>query len=347
MKDFKNPNFTGRGDILDRLDREAKSPSSKVIVLHGLGGMGKTQIALEYVHSYYEGYSGVFWVDGTSEETANLGFRSVAQRLIDHHVSISTTPQPDYARIAQILGLGEVVNKVGQLLSDKPGLVLEAVKQWFSQKENQHWLLVLDNVDDLTSFNIRDFIPMASHGTVLMTSRRKECISLGKGLEVEVMSEPEGVHLLLKSAVLDITNSDTEQSQALNIRLENPVLTDPDIDERIAKEIAKTLGYLPLAIGQAGSYVAARQMTLPQYMKIYKSNFRNIFGKVPGGPVWSDRERTVFTTWEISFQEIEAKNKKSAELLLLCSFLHNEDIWEEMLRHGLKHEKDGKRLISR
>lgn len=56
IKDFKNPNFIGRGEFLDRLDVEAKSPSSKVVVLHGLGGIGKTQIALEYVHSYYEGY---------------------------------------------------------------------------------------------------------------------------------------------------------------------------------------------------------------------------------------------------------------------------------------------------
>lgn len=124
-------------------------------------------------------------------------------------------------------------------------------------------------------------------------------------------------------------------------------LTDSRIDELIAKEIAKTLGYLPLAISQAGSYVSARQMTLSQYMKIYKNNFRNIFRGVPGGPVWSYRDRTVFTTWEISFKEIEAKNKKSAELLLLCSFLHNEDIWEEMLRRGQELEKDGERLISR
>lgn len=124
-------------------------------------------------------------------------------------------------------------------------------------------------------------------------------------------------------------------------------LTDPHIDERVAKKVAKTLGYLPLAISQAGSYVAARQMTLSQYMKIYENNFRNIFRNVPGGPVWSYRDQTVFTTWEISFQEIEAKNKESAELLLLCSFLHNEDIWEEMLRRGQKLGKDGKRLISR
>lgn len=227
MKDFRNPNFTGRGEILDRLDTVAKSPFSKVIVLHGLGGMGKTQIALEYVHSYYEGYSAVFWVDGTSEETANMGFRSVAQRLIDHHISISTTPQPDYARIAQILGLGSAIGEDGQLISAEEGLTNQAVNGWFSKQENKHWLLVLDNVDDLTSFNIRDFIPMASHGTVLITSRRRDCISLGKGLEIDQMPAPEAVLLLLKSAGLDKTDSDAEQSQVHKIRIENPVLTDP------------------------------------------------------------------------------------------------------------------------
>lgn len=125
------------------------------------------------------------------------------------------------------------------------------------------------------------------------------------------------------------------------------MLTDPYTDERIAKEIAKTLGYLPLAIHQAGSYVAARQMSLPRYKEIYKRNFRNIFTSVPRGPGWSYRDQTVFTTWEISFQEIEAKNKESAELLLLCSFIHNEDIWEKMLLRGQGLELDGKRLISR
>lgn len=110
----------------------------------------------------------------------------------------------------------------------------------------------------------------------------------------------------------------------------------------IAAEIVKKLGYLPLAIDQAGAYVAARGMPLQRYMKVYEKNFRRIFGERPQSPVWTYRDQTVFTTWEISFEEIKAKNEEAAELLLLCSFLHNEDIWEEMLRRGQGLEEDGR-----
>lgn len=48
------------------------------------------------------------------------------------------------------------------------------------------------------------------------------------------------------------------------------------------------------------------------------------------------------TTWEISFKAIKTDNKASAELLLLCSFLHNEDITEEMLRRGKELDNEGK-----
>lgn len=102
----------------------------------------------------------------------------------------------------------------------------------------------------------------------------------------------------------------------------------------------KKLGYLPLAIDQAGAYIATREIPLQTYLGLYEGNFRRIFGERPN-PLWSYRDQTVFTTWEISFQAIEEKNKESAELLSLCSFLHNEDIWEEMLRRGQRLTKNG------
>lgn len=169
-----------------------------------MGGIGKTQIVMEYVHIHHEEYSSVFWVDGTSEETATLGFRLVAQRLVDHYAAIAAYTKTDPG-ILQFPGMASIVDQDGQLCVEKEATarIVEAVKRWFSQKENQSWLLVLDNVDDLKSFDIRSFIPTSSHGTILITSRRKDCTRLGKGLEIEEMLESEGVLLLLRSAALD------------------------------------------------------------------------------------------------------------------------------------------------
>lgn len=200
----KNPSFTGREDFLNRLDAEVRSKESKVIVLYGMGGIGKTQITLEYVHTHHADYSSVFWVNVTSEETATLGFRSIAQRLVDHHATVATTAKPDYPRIAQLLGMTGMIDQNGQLSAGKEetGRIVEAVKRWYSLEKNQNWLLILDNVDDLESFDIRTFIPTSSHGMVLMTSRRRESTRFGTGLEVEEMLELEGTSLLLKSAGL-------------------------------------------------------------------------------------------------------------------------------------------------
>lgn len=120
------------------------------------------------------------------------------------------------------------------------------------------------------------------------------------------------------------------------------MLIDYHTDETVATEIAKKLGWLPLAIDQAGAYVAARQMPLQTYMEVYEKHFGKIFKERPASPVWSYRDQTVFTTWEISFQAIKAENEAAADLLLLCSFLSNEDIWEEMLRRGQNLEEDGR-----
>jgi hypothetical protein len=113
-------------------------------------------------------------------------------------------------------------------------------------------------------------------------------------------------------------------------------------------EIAKKLGYLPLAIYQAGAYICAQKLSLRRYLERFETNFDKLFGKKPpNSQVWRYRDDTVFTTWEISFRAIEEENKEAARLLLLCSFLSNNDIWYDMLCYGLEDSMDGKACISR
>lgn len=177
--------------------------------------MGKTQIALEYVYTHKMRYTSIFWIDAASEETTNLGFRAAAERLIKHHATIKNV-KPDYPRIAQLIGMHGVVDENGQVSMEKEVAqrIVEGMKQWFSRPENPNWLLVFDNVDDLESFNISSFIPNIQ-GTIIMTSRRPECASLGKGLEVGEMLEKEGLALLIKSArKVDQLNSEGRSNQS-------------------------------------------------------------------------------------------------------------------------------------
>ena len=60
--------------------------------------------------------------------------------------------------------------------------VAEVVIDWLNTPQNRHWLLIFDNVDDIESFDIREFFPNASKGNILVTSRRREAARYGLGI---------------------------------------------------------------------------------------------------------------------------------------------------------------------
>lgn len=106
-------------------------------------------------------------------------------------------------------------------------------------------------------------------------------------------------------------------------------------------EVTTKLGCLPLAIVQAGAYVAVRKMSLRRYLDIYEKFSGDILREKPPAAVWAYGDRTVWTTWEISFQAVKEENEEAAELLSLCSFMSNENIREDMLRRGKQLGQDG------
>ena len=75
-----------------------------------------------------------------------------------------------------------------------------------------------------------------------------------------------------------------------------------------------------------------------RYLQQYESNASYLLStRWKGGT----HDRSVFATWEISFNAVEVENPKAAELLLVCGFLDNEDICEEFLRRGMKTDRHG------
>jgi tetratricopeptide (TPR) repeat protein len=163
----RNPNFTGRGDLLTQLRSALTSgqPAALTQAIHGLGGVGKTQLVVEYAYRHAAGYDLVWWV--RAEEPAVL--------------------TADYAALAGPLNL---------LQKDKPDqrLVVQAVRRELGQRTG--WLLILDHAPGPEE--IRPYLPPGATGHVLITSRNPAWRGLASPLTVPVLARPESVAFLLK-----------------------------------------------------------------------------------------------------------------------------------------------------
>lgn len=103
------------------------------------------------------------------------------------------------------------------------------------------------------------------------------------------------------------------------------------IDLEEAEKIAEKLGYLPLALDQAGGYISAMQIPLARYLPLYETNFKQVASANNLGLSKRYRNDTFFTTWKISFNSLPPL---ASELLLLCAFLGDQDIAEEVITKG-------------
>lgn len=172
----RNLFFTGREDLLSTLHDQLNCITASTLTpsqaMSGLGGIGKTQLAIEYAYRYREIYHDVLWINAAT----------------------TTTFSSDFIALARLLNLPEKDN------ADAETVIL-AVKRWFQEQEN--WLLIIDNIDDL--FAIQSFLPTSGKGHVLLTTRNHAVGSIANRVVVEKMNQTESRLLLLKRArILDI-----------------------------------------------------------------------------------------------------------------------------------------------
>ncbi|KAJ6469700.1 hypothetical protein DFH09DRAFT_837155, partial [Mycena vulgaris] len=161
--------------------------------------------------------------------------------------------------------------------------------EWLSSKPAE-WLLFFDNADDL-SINLNKFFPRCKHGNILITSRNPRLrVYAGSHSQVSDMEEPDAVALLLKSCAQDITTRNIE----------------------LAIEIVKVFYYLPLAIIQAGAFIT-RSGALSSYLNLYAENQARLLSEKPDQS-HDDYAQTLYTTWQISFEQL---SKPAAKILQL------------------------------
>lgn len=207
----RNHKFTGRCNLLSvlrsRLCCEKVRAWNHRIALYGLGGVGKTQLALEYVHSQKDIYDRIYWISAASEEALISGFQQIASQTHWVHQNASLQPK-------------EVV-----------AIVLNQLRQ------RENWLLVFDNLDD---FELLDnCLPdVGTNKHTLITTRNPNCHQIpAEGLEVGVLDIDDATEFLLTRS--NITPAPPAKTEASNIVKELGCL--PLAVEQAAAYIRETL----------------------------------------------------------------------------------------------------------
>jgi len=181
-----NPNFTGRVDLLDRLHEALASGEraafTQTSAITGLGGVGKTQLALQYAYTHLNDYQVIWWV--RSEEPATLA--------------------ADYASLAARLDLHEKS-------SQDQRVIVEAVRRWLEQ--NGGWLLVFDNAQSFK--DLEDYLLRAGSGHVIITSRNQSWGGIARMLTVDIFTPAESVEFLRRRTGQDDEDAANALAEAL------------------------------------------------------------------------------------------------------------------------------------
>jgi SEFIR domain-containing protein/NB-ARC domain-containing protein len=165
----RNPNFTGRESILAQLEATlaAGTPAALAQAIAGLGGVGKTQTAVEYAYRHRDQYRAVLWIRADTETSLASGYRA----------------------LAKVLGLSEK----DETDSTK---VVAAVRRWLGREPG--YLLILDNADDPTL--VKPYLPPNPRGHVLLTARAHNFDVLGirRPIGLPVLTPGEALEFLVK-----------------------------------------------------------------------------------------------------------------------------------------------------
>ncbi|KAK0641772.1 hypothetical protein B0T16DRAFT_393999 [Cercophora newfieldiana] len=291
----RDPDFVDRGDVLDQLRRRCSEPAARVALV-GLGGVGKSQLAIEFAHRIAAEQPDVwvFWVYASTHARIEEGFRTIAGT-----VKLPGRNQPK---------------------ADIPQLVYS----WLSNERNGKWIMILDSADDCdifystTSGNIRDgrpiatYLPQSRNGSIIVTTR-------DKGLALRLTRRRQTI-IEVGPMVL------TDALMLLQKKLGS--LSDPDV----AVDLVQALDLIPLAISQAAAYIQARapRSSPEKYLAEFRENERKrawLLG-YDGGDLRRDggASNAVLTTWQISFDYIRARRPSTADLLSLMSYFDRQGI---------------------
>ena len=306
----RNKDFVGRQSQLNQLitilHTEDIEEDCQRTALVGLGGVGKTQIALECAFQLQlaSPTCSVLWVQASDATSFDKAYRNIGQQL-----------------------------KIPGLENDKAD-VKRLVKTQLSQESTGKWLMIVDNADDFKMFYnsnddngssaLSEYLPFSPLGAILFTTRDREAATRYAGsnlIDIDAMDDSESRELLQRS-------------------LQNKQLIE---DKGSITTLLKLLVNLPLAIMQAAAYINAKGSTIAEYLRIYEESSDNVIKLLSKD--FEDRRRypnmknPIATTWLISFKQIQVRNPLAAEYMAFISCVNEQDIPRGLLPPASEFDK--------
>jgi tetratricopeptide (TPR) repeat protein len=163
----RNPNFTGRAELLDQLGERLTAGGTAAVLpaaLHGMGGIGKTQMAIEYIYRHLGDYDIVWWIQAAQQAQIRAGLTELAKRL---DLPGSTEAHTAVSAVREALRIGQPY---------------------------RNWLLVFDSAESPET--VLPFFPTNGPGQILVTSRNPDWADVAHPLEVAVFKREESKELL-------------------------------------------------------------------------------------------------------------------------------------------------------
>ncbi|KAL7758686.1 hypothetical protein ACKLNR_011113 [Fusarium oxysporum f. sp. zingiberi] len=291
----KNRRFTGRESVLKALEEMAFGQDQvHRIALVGLGGVGKTQIALQFAHQVREKHPqySIFWVPTLSDEGAERAYMEIARKL----------------------GV--------QKINDDDD-VKELVCQHLASGEAGKWLLIADNADDPDlilgtedNTGLDEYLPLSDNGVVLITTRtRKIAVDLAQSdvLDVEEMEREEAIELFTTSLI--------EKQQSGNKELVLELLSKLTF---LPLAITQASAYLNQNKAPIETYLKLLQGAESEVSKVLGKEFRD-------NTRYRGTQNAIGTTWIVSFNQIQKSDPLAVDLLSFVSYIEPKAIPQSML----------------
>ncbi|PLB40262.1 uncharacterized protein BDW47DRAFT_116046 [Aspergillus candidus] len=294
--------FIGRETEIENIwsiIRPDTEPMRKVAILNGMGGIGKTQLAIHLARVHKGDFTAIFWIDGSNKQTLIRSLETIFSKI----------PALQYEQASEYSQQSGSRNE-SQMRAEK-------VLRWLSIEKNSKWLLIFDNVDEYNPvpigqddsgdiYDIEQYFPSADHGSIIITTRLQQLAELGRSCPLLAMHLLESTILLAKSS-----GYNTEPRTTINDDME---------------KLASRLEGLPLAIVIAGSYIRCTGISHAKYLQYYEQAWNEMQSARAARPPRQYSNGNLMTTWCISYFEVKKRSSSSARLFFLLSYFYHNDI---------------------